>query len=250
MASGDQKAVSLFWTMREDVNLDGAAAEIYAMAVEDWRLGAEPPGSVPTETTGVARARGCVAHNRPTTRINWLGVLAVKISSGRRAVERQAAWCRMKGRLRAVTLTTARVPSLSGGIAAALASVVLVVLFSMYLVPFGAIVCGAGVPVNTPAITAGEEYFDKPDTIILTVRADRSVYLGPNAIRPAELEAHLRALRLKYPERGLELRAAGTSTLGELAPILGAMRRAGYPRFWVFGNRSSILELTSRVAGT
>ena len=156
----------------------------------------------------------------------------------------------MKARSPQLGQGSARFPVLPAGIAAALAGIVLVVLASMYLVPFGSIVCGAWVPVNTPTITAGDAYFDKPDTIILTVRADKSVYLGPNAIRPRDLEANLRQLRLKYPERGLELRAAGTSTLGELAPVLGAIRRAGYPRFWVFGNRSSVLELTARVAGT
>lgn len=141
-------------------------------------------------------------------------------------------------------------PILSGGIAAGLAGVVLIVLFSTYMVPFGAIVCGARVPANTPTVTAGDAFFDKPPTIIVTVRADRSVYVGPNAVWPSELEEHLKQMRAKYPEQAIELRASGTSTLGELAPILSAMRRAGYPRFWVFGVRSSVLELTARVAGT
>jgi biopolymer transport protein ExbD len=147
------------------------------------------------------------------------------------------------------TTNRSAIPILSGGIAAALSGVVLTILFSMYLAPFGAIVCGAWVPTDAPSITAGEAFFDKPPTIIVTVRADRSVYVGSNAVRLSGLEEHLRQFRARYPEQGLELRAAGTSTLGDLAPILSAMRRAGYPRFWVFGDRSSVLELTARVGG-
>jgi hypothetical protein len=47
MASGNAEAGRLFGSMPEDVNLDGAAAEVYAMAVEDFRVGAQPPHSAP-----------------------------------------------------------------------------------------------------------------------------------------------------------------------------------------------------------
>ncbi len=43
MATGNAEARRLFESMREDVTLDGAAAEVYAMAAEDFRIGAQPP---------------------------------------------------------------------------------------------------------------------------------------------------------------------------------------------------------------
>src|SRR5687767_5135746 len=77
-----------------------------------------------------------------------------------------------------------RILYLSGGVAAAMASVLLVVLFAFYLAPFGVIVCG-GIPVNPPEIRAGEAHFDRPVAITVTVRKDHVVYVGPNVV-PAE----------------------------------------------------------------
>ena len=42
MASGDRKAARLFQSMRRDVNLDGAAGELYAVAVAEYALGRPP----------------------------------------------------------------------------------------------------------------------------------------------------------------------------------------------------------------
>lgn len=42
MASGDRKAARLFRSMRRDVNLDGAAAELYKVAVAEYALGRTP----------------------------------------------------------------------------------------------------------------------------------------------------------------------------------------------------------------
>jgi len=43
MATGNAEARGLLESMRKDVTLDGAAAEVYAMAVEDFQIGAQPP---------------------------------------------------------------------------------------------------------------------------------------------------------------------------------------------------------------
>ena len=137
---------------------------------------------------------------------------------------------------------------LTGGVAAACASVVLLVLFGIYILPFGTSPFGSQVPAEMPAITAGEEYFDRPETIIVTLRADKVVYVGANAVRRTDLESHLRTMHLKYPERMVELRAFKRATLGDLAPVLGAMRGSGYSRFWVFGRPSAVLELASRTS--
>ena len=48
-----------------------------------------------------------------------------------------------------------RLPLISGGVAAALAGVMLVVLFGMYLLPFGTMRHGSSVPVDVPTIRAG-----------------------------------------------------------------------------------------------
>jgi hypothetical protein len=39
MASGNRKAARFFRSMRRDVNLDGAAAELYKVAVAEYALG-------------------------------------------------------------------------------------------------------------------------------------------------------------------------------------------------------------------
>lgn len=141
-----------------------------------------------------------------------------------------------------------RLPLVSGGVAAGLASVMLVILFGVYVLPFGTS-HGSGVPVDSPTIRAGEAYFDKPPSIIVTLRSDHSIYVGPNVVRRGELQSHLKSMRANHPDHMVELRAFKSATLGELAPLLSAMHGAGYSHFWVFGKRSSVLELVAR-AGT
>jgi biopolymer transport protein ExbD len=148
------------------------------------------------------------------------------------------------------TLTgRSRVSYLSGGVAAAMASVLLVVLFAFYLAPFGVIVCG-GIPVNPPEIRAGEAHFDRPVAIIVTVKRDRAVYVGPNVVPADGLRAELERVRATFPGCPLELRADRKITMAQLTPVLRAMRDAGYSQFSVFGRPSSVLELAAQVPGT
>jgi biopolymer transport protein ExbD len=138
----------------------------------------------------------------------------------------------------------------SGGVAAAMASVLLVILFAFYLVPFGSIVCGIGIPVNPPDIRAGDAYFDRPIAITVTVKRDHAVYVGPNIVPMHALGEELQRVRAAFPGRPLELKADRKITMSELTPVLRAMRAAGYSEFSVFGPPSSVLELAAQVPGT
>jgi hypothetical protein len=55
---GSTSAARLFHSMRRDVNLDGATAEVYEMAIADFAVG-RPPNS--SRCTGLRAARCCVA---------------------------------------------------------------------------------------------------------------------------------------------------------------------------------------------
>jgi biopolymer transport protein ExbD len=132
---------------------------------------------------------------------------------------------------------------MSSAFSAALAAVVVTLLFALYL-PYTAIVCVfRGLPA-TPEIRAGEVYWEKPDTLVVSVQRDGSVFLGPNVVRLRVLTSELSRAHMLWPDRPLELRVDGRVTLGELEPVLSAAREAGYSAFYVFGRDRSILQLT------
>jgi biopolymer transport protein ExbD len=110
----------------------------------------------------------------------------------------------------------------------------------------GAIICNFGPSVSAPEVRAGELYFEKPDTFIVTVHRDGGVFVGPARVPLLSLTGELRRARQTWPGRPLELRVDGRVKLGELAPVLDSARDAGYHAYYVFGPEQSILRLDPR----
>jgi hypothetical protein len=114
-------------------------------------------------------------------------------------------------------------------LAAAGASVLLVVLFGVYVMPSLVISCLLGVPVNLPVADA-------------TLRMDRDgvFYDGSTVIAAGELSAHLRAKREAEPWRPLEIQAEDGVAEDTMSDFLRAARKAGYAEAFVSGRRYAL----------
>jgi biopolymer transport protein ExbD len=130
----------------------------------------------------------------------------------------------------------------------AFAGVVLVILFALYGVPYGAIVCG-GAPVDVPDVSVGSAYFATPDTLPVWIKRDGTVFVGFDVVPQARLYDVFLSARRLAPRRTLELRVDRHAKFGGVAEVLKTARQAGYDRAYVFGLPHSILQLSSKGSG-
>jgi biopolymer transport protein ExbD len=128
----------------------------------------------------------------------------------------------------------------SAAFAAGLTAVVLAVTFALY-VPFTAIICDFRPPDNLPEIKSGDAYWEKPETYVITVRGDATVLIGAQRVPLSRVADELRTIRRIAPDRPIELRASGRVTLGQLEPVLSAIREAGYSSYFVFGPERTLI---------
>jgi biopolymer transport protein ExbD len=113
--------------------------------------------------------------------------------------------------------------------AAAAASVLLVVLFGVYVMPSLVISCLMGVAVNLPVADA-------------TLRIDRDggFYDGSTVIAAGDLSAHLRGKREAEPWRPLEIQADDGVAKDTISDVLRAAREAGYGEALISGRRYAL----------
>ncbi|HEV7764539.1 MAG TPA: biopolymer transporter ExbD [Thermoanaerobaculia bacterium] len=130
----------------------------------------------------------------------------------------------------------------SAAFAAGLASVVMALAFALY-VPFMGIICDFRPIPDMPQIRAGNAYWEKPETYVVSVKSDATVYIGALRVQPSDVADELRTIRRIAPDRPIELRVSGRVTLGQLEPVLSAMREAGYSSYFVFGSQRALIAL-------
>jgi biopolymer transport protein ExbD len=118
---------------------------------------------------------------------------------------------------------------LPGPFAAAAASVLLVVLFGVYVMPSQVISCLMGVPVNLPV-----------EAEKLTIDRDGFFLAGSAVIAPGDLSAHLRAKREAEPWRPLEIQADDQVAEATIRDVLLAARKAGYTEAFISGRRYAL----------
>lgn len=76
---------------------------------------------------------------------------------------------------------------------------------------------------------------------VITVNSDATVVIGALRVPISRVADELRTIRRIAPDRPIELRVSGRVTLGQLEPVLSAMREAGYSSYFVFGPERALI---------
>ena len=85
-----------------------------------------------------------------------------------------------------------------------------------------------GVPVNLPVTEAPEKTPDTDKQLQISVKADGSVYLGPNVIRKDEVKAALEDLHSRTPDREIAVKGDRLVKYGDVIDVLKALRDVGF----------------------
>jgi biopolymer transport protein TolR len=85
-----------------------------------------------------------------------------------------------------------------------------------------------GVPVNLPTTEAPEKTPDTDKQLLISVKADGSVYLGPNVVRKDEVESALKAIQERTPDREVAVKGDRLVKYGDVIDVLKACRDVGF----------------------
>ncbi len=85
-----------------------------------------------------------------------------------------------------------------------------------------------GVPVNLPVTEDPEKTPDTEKQLQISVRADGAVYLGPNVIRKDQVEAQLKEIFERTPDREIAVKGDRLVKYGDVLDVLKACREVGF----------------------
>ena len=85
-----------------------------------------------------------------------------------------------------------------------------------------------GVPVNLPVTEDPEATPDTEKQLQISVKADGSVYVGPNVIRKDEVERALKDIHDRTPDREIAVKGDRLVKYGEELDVLKACRDVGF----------------------
>jgi biopolymer transport protein ExbD len=85
-----------------------------------------------------------------------------------------------------------------------------------------------GVPVNLPVTDAPEKTPDTDKQLQISVKADGSVYLGPNVIRKDQVEGSLKEIFERTPDREIAVKGDRLVKYGDVLDVLKACREVGF----------------------
>lgn len=85
-----------------------------------------------------------------------------------------------------------------------------------------------GVPVNLPVTDQPEKTPDTEKQLQISVKADSSVYIGPNVVRKEQVETLLREIHDKTPDREIAVKGDRLTKYGEVLDVLKACREVGF----------------------
>lgn len=85
-----------------------------------------------------------------------------------------------------------------------------------------------GVPVNLPVTDAPEATPDTEKQLQISVKADGTVYLGPNAVRKDEVESALKSIYERTPDREVAVKGDRLVKYGDVVDVLKACRDVGF----------------------
>ena len=85
-----------------------------------------------------------------------------------------------------------------------------------------------GVPVNLPVTEAPEKTPDTEKQLQISVKADGSVYLGPNVVRKDQVESSLKDIFERTPDREIAVKGDRLVKYGDVLDVLKACRDVGF----------------------
>jgi biopolymer transport protein TolR len=85
-----------------------------------------------------------------------------------------------------------------------------------------------GVPVNLPVTDAPEKTPDTEKQLQISVKADGSVYLGPNVVRKDQVESSLKEIFERTPDREIAVKGDRMVKYGDVLDVLKACREVGF----------------------
>jgi len=85
-----------------------------------------------------------------------------------------------------------------------------------------------GVPVNLPVTNQPEKTPDTEKQLQISVKADGTVYLGPNVVRKDEVQRSLEQIHEKTPDREIAVKGDRLVKYGDVLDVLKACREVGF----------------------
>ena len=85
-----------------------------------------------------------------------------------------------------------------------------------------------GVPVNLPVTEEPEKTPDTEKQLQISVKSDRTVYIGPNAVRKEEVKTLLQDIQSRTPDREIAVKGDRQAMYGDVLDVLKACRDVGF----------------------
>ena len=95
-----------------------------------------------------------------------------------------------------------------------------------------------GIPVQLPMVK-GDAVPESVQQLLITVKDDGTVYLGPLVVRHEQVTSEMQAIHAKYPQRPVAVRGDRRVAYGEVADVLDACRSVGYTDVRLMTNSTS-----------
>lgn len=85
-----------------------------------------------------------------------------------------------------------------------------------------------GVPVNLPVTEDPDKTPDTEKQLQISVKADGSVYLGPNVVRKDQVESALKEIQQRTPDREIAVKGDRLVKYGDVLDVLKSCRDVGF----------------------
>ncbi|HUP46175.1 MAG TPA: biopolymer transporter ExbD [Thermoanaerobaculia bacterium] len=85
-----------------------------------------------------------------------------------------------------------------------------------------------GIPVNLPVVEDPEKTPDTEKQLQISVKADNSVYVGPNVVRKEQVRSALEEIFQRTPDREVAVKGDRLVKYGEILDVLKACRDVGF----------------------
>ena len=85
-----------------------------------------------------------------------------------------------------------------------------------------------GVPVNLPVTEQPETTPDTDKQLQISLKADGSVYLGPNVVRKDQVQTALEEIHQRTPDREIAVKGDKKVKYGDVLDVLKACREVGF----------------------
>jgi biopolymer transport protein ExbD len=85
-----------------------------------------------------------------------------------------------------------------------------------------------GVPINLPVTEEPEKTPDTDKQLQISVKADNSVYIGPNVVRKEQVKTLLEEIQQRTPDREIAVKGDKLVKYGEVLDVLKACRDVGF----------------------